>query len=54
MSDAVKVAGLCCCALICTVSLLVGEVEFAISSGGLISLILGLPIVAKGIQKLSK
>jgi len=54
MNDSVKVAGLCVAGLVCAVSLAVGEMEFAYSSGGLIPLILGLPILARGIQKLSK
>ena len=52
MSDAVKVTGLCCAAVVCVVSLLVGETEFAISSGGLIPLILGLPAVGQGLRKI--
>lgn len=54
MSDAVKVAGVCCSAVICGVSLLIGEMEFAYASGGLFAMLLGLPVMGKGIQKLSK
>ncbi len=54
MKPIVKVAGLCCSALICTVSLLIGEMEFAYTSGGIFAALLGFPIVGQGIRKLAK
>jgi len=52
MNDAVKVAGLCCSAVICVVALALGEMNFAYSAGGIFAGILGLPIVGNGIKKL--
>lgn len=54
MNDAVKVVGICCSTVICTISLVVGEMEFAYASGGIIPLILGLPVVGQGLRKLVK
>jgi len=54
MSDALKVTGICCSAVICVVALLLGEREFAYASGGIIPLILGLPAVGRGLSKLVK
>lgn len=54
MSDAVKVAGVCCSAVICGVSLLIGEMEFAYASGGIFAMLLGLQPIGKSISKLSK
>ena len=54
MSDGIKVMGLGCSAVICGISLFIGEMEFAYSFGGIFALILGLPPIGKGLQKLVK
>jgi hypothetical protein len=54
MSDALKVTGICCSTVICGIALLLGEMEFAYASGGIIPLILGLPPLGRGLQKLCK
>jgi len=54
MSDAIKVTGICCSAVICVVSLMIGEMEFAYSAGGMFALLLGLPPIGSGIRKLVK
>ena len=54
MSEPVKVAGVCSSALVCVVSLLIGEMEFAYAFGGMFTMILGLPLFGKGVQKLAK
>ena len=54
MSEPVKVAGLCCSTVVCVISLVMGEMEFAYASGGIIPLILGLPPLGRGLQKLVK
>lgn len=54
MNDGVKVAGIFGSALVCMVSLVLGEREFAYASGGMLAILLGLQPIGKGIQKLSK
>ena len=54
MDPIVKVAGLVSAAGICMVSLILGEMDFAYTSGGIFAAILGLPIVGQGIRKLAK
>ena len=54
MSDAVKVAGALGAAMICSVSLALGEMEFAYAFGGMFTMILGLQLFGKGLQKLVK
>ena len=54
MDPIVKVAGLVSSAAICIVSLVLGEMNFAYSAGGIFAGILGLPIMAQGVRKLLK
>ncbi len=54
MDPIVKVAGLVSSAGICMVSLILGEMNFAYSFGGIFAAILGLPIMGQGIRKLAK
>ena len=54
MSDGIKIVGLCCSAIICVTSLLIGEMEFAYASGGIFAALLGLPPIGRGISKLVK
>jgi hypothetical protein len=54
MSDAVKVAGICCSAVASISFALMGQMELCYSFAGVFGALLGLPIIAKGIQKLVK
>ena len=54
MSEALKVTGICCSTVICVISLALGEMEFAYASGGIIPLVLGLPPLGRGLQRIFK
>jgi len=54
MSDAVKVAGLCCSAVCSVVFALIGQMELCYGFTGVFGALLGFPVIGKGIQKLSK
>ena len=54
MSDTVKAAGILGSAMVCAVSLALGEMEFAYAFGGMFTMLLGLPMFGKGLQKLAK
>ena len=54
MSDTVKVAGLCISGLLSFAFAAIGEMQLCYSFAGVFGAILGLPIIARGIQKLSK
>jgi len=54
MSDAIKVAGICC-SMVASVSFaLIGQMELCYSFAGVFGALLGFPIIARGIQKLTK
>jgi len=54
MNDSVKVMGIAGSTIICVVSLVLGEMNFAYGAASMIAAILGLPPIGRGLQKLFK
>lgn len=54
MSDSVKVMGLAGSTIICVVSLVLGEMNFAYGAASMFGALLGLPPMGRGLQKLFK
>jgi len=54
MSEAVKVAGICMSGVLCFAFAAIGEPIWAKTFGSVFGALIGLPVIGKGIQKLTK